>query len=193
MRATDRQVDRMAAQAQRRRAREAEGATAWERWLADELVDSGVDAAVLLPDKRLDQIVVALRARDALVRVLAQEEECVAYAAGRFLAGGRPAVLMQSSGLGNSLNALGSLVVPYALGVPLIVSMRGTLGELNPSQVPMGRAAGALLAALGIQAFEVSRPDQVREVARGVVGMAGAGIAAAMLLGPELDWCDERR
>jgi sulfopyruvate decarboxylase alpha subunit len=181
----------MAAQAQRRRPRDAAEAPSWTGRLADELVDSGVDAAALVPDRRLDPIIARLRARDILVRVLAQEEECVAYAAGRFLAGGRPVVLMQSSGLGNSLNALGSLVLPYGLGVPLIVSMRGTLGERNPSQVPMGRATGALLAALGIQAFTVSHPDQVRHVARGVVGMAASGITAAMLLGQELERCDE--
>jgi sulfopyruvate decarboxylase subunit alpha len=162
----------------------------WTAELAEELVDCGVDAAALVPDKRLDPIVSALRARGTLVRVLAGEEECVAYAAGRRLAGGRPVVMMQSSGLGSSLNALASLVVPYGLGVPLVVSMRGTLGERNPSQVPMGRAAGALLEALGIQAFRVSDPAEVRRHARGIARMADAGIAAAMLLGQELEDAD---
>ena len=50
------------------------------------------------------------------------------------------AVLMQNSGLGNALNAFGSFAIPYGIGVPLVLSMRGTLGEANPSQVPMGRA-----------------------------------------------------
>jgi len=181
----------MAAQAQRRRPREANAASSWERWLAGELLDAGIDVAALVPDKRLDPIVAALRDRDMLVRVLLAEEECVAYAAGHALAGGRPAVLMQTSGLGNSLNALASLVLPYAVGVPLVISMRGTLGELNPSQMPMGRAADALLAALGIQVFAASRPDQVRPLARGIARMALAGTTAAMLLGQELEWWDE--
>ena len=50
-----------------------------------------------------------------------------------------PLVLMQCSGLGNALNALGSLAIPYGLGFPLVLSMRGTLGERNPSQMPLGR------------------------------------------------------
>ena len=95
--------------------------------------------------------------------------------------------MMQSSGLGNSLNALGSLVLPYGLGVPLIISMRGTLGELNPAQVPMGRAAPALLAALGIQSFHVTEAATVGAVAAGIVRMASAGVTAAMLLGQELE------
>ena len=52
-------------------------------------------------------------------------------------------VMMQCSGLGNALNAIGSLCLPYGIGVPMILSMRGTLGEANPSQVPMGRATPA--------------------------------------------------
>ena len=85
--------------------------------------------------------------------ILLQEEECVAHAGGQVLAGGRPAVLMQCSGLGNALNALASFVIPYGLGIPLVISMRGTLGERNPAQMPMGRATATVLGALGIQAF----------------------------------------
>ena len=162
----------------------------WPAELAQELVDAGVDAAAIVPDKRLDPIIAALRAHGTTVRALAAEEECVAYAAGRRLAGGHPVVLMQSSGLGNCLNALASFVVPYAIGLPIVVSMRGTLGERNPSQVPMGRAAAPVLEALGIQAFRVADPAQVRRHARGIARMADAGIAAAMLLGQELDDAD---
>jgi sulfopyruvate decarboxylase alpha subunit len=177
----------MTTRAQRPRARDAGEAVAWEYGLADELIDAGIDVAALVPDKRLDPVIIGLRARALRVRSLTQEEECVAYAAGHFLAGGSPVVLMQSSGLGNALNALGSFVLPYGVGIPLVVSMRGTLGELNPSQVPMGRATPALLGALGIQSFSATHPDQVRHLARSVVAMAGAGITAAMLLGQELE------
>ena len=52
------------------------------------------------------------------LRTLTREEECFGWAAGYRAAGGMPLVLVQCSGLGNSLNAIGSLVVPYGLGVP---------------------------------------------------------------------------
>ena len=48
--------------------------------------------------------------------------------------------MLQSSGLGNSLNALTSLLVPYEIPVLIVVSMRGDAGEWNAAQVPMGRA-----------------------------------------------------
>ena len=157
----------------------------WESELADGLLSAGCDAAVLVPDTRLEPIVSRLRSQ-VPVRSLLQEEECVAHAGGQVLAGGRPAVLMQCSGLGNALNALASFVIPYGLGIPLVISMRGTLGERNPAQMPMGRATATVLGALGIQAFAVDDPGQVHPTAAGIAEMAGAGVTAAMLLGQQL-------
>lgn len=166
----------------------------WQAELVDQLVDGGVTVAAFVPDSRLDAVLTGLGERGVPLRSLTREEECLGYAAGRRIAGGRPLVLMQSSGLGNALNALGTLVVPYRLGVPMIVSMRGTLGEKNPSQVPIGRASGALLAALGVQSFPVRRPDEVAPTAGGVLDMAyEAGESAAVLLEPELGGGRERR
>jgi sulfopyruvate decarboxylase subunit alpha len=67
-----------------------------------------------------------------------------------------------------------------------VISMRGTIGERNPVQVPMGRATVPILAALGIQAFTVRAPAQVEPVASGIVAMAQAGVTGAMLLDQEL-------
>ncbi len=92
------------------------------------------------------------------------------------------------SGLGNAMNAIGSLAVPYGYGFPLVLSMRGTLGERNPSQVPLGRTTVQLLAAMGIQSFSLRTPDEAATIARGVYALAdGARQIAAIILEPELD------
>jgi sulfopyruvate decarboxylase alpha subunit len=161
-------------------------AGAWASEAANALVDSGISAVAFVPDSRLDGIVDRLYERGTVVRTLTREEECVAYAAGRSFAGQICAVLLQCSGLGNSLNALGSLAVPTGLGVPLIVSMRGTLGETNPVQVPLGIATPMLLQSIGVQSFAVRRAEEVPPAVRGVVSMASAGITAAVLLESEL-------
>jgi sulfopyruvate decarboxylase TPP-binding subunit len=70
--------------------------------------------------------------------------------------------------------------------VPLIVSMRGTLGETNPVQVPLGIATPTLLQSIGVQSFAVRRAEEVPPAVRGVVSMASAGITAAVLLESEL-------
>jgi sulfopyruvate decarboxylase alpha subunit len=159
----------------------------WPVAVADTLAARGVTVAAYVPDTRLQPIISRLADNGICLRSLTREEECVGYAAGQRIAGGRPVVLMQSSGLGNALNAIGSLAVPYGLGLPLVVSMRGTLGEANPSQVPLGRAAGSLLDALGIQAFSVRSAETAGPVTAGVVTLAfEAGECAAVILEPEL-------
>jgi sulfopyruvate decarboxylase alpha subunit len=154
----------------------------WQRVISDVLAARGVTVAAYVPDTRLQGILLALAGHGVRMRALTREEECVGYAAGQRIAGGRPVVLMQSSGLGNAINALGSLAVPYRLGIPLVVSMRGTLGEANPSQVPMGRAT-----VLGILAFSLRSAAAVRPTTDGVLTLAyDACECAALLLEAEL-------
>src|SRR5438874_1368552 len=95
---------------------------AWQQAIADAIVAAEVTAVAYVPDARLRGIVTALRAGGVPVRTLTREEECIGYAAGFGAAGGRAVVLMQCSGLGNSLNALGSFE-PYGIGFPLVLSM----------------------------------------------------------------------
>jgi len=159
----------------------------WQAALADTLVEAGASVAAYVPDTRLQGILAHLGGRSVPLRSLTREEECVAYAAGQRIAGRRPVVLLQSSGLGNCLNALASLAVPYRLGLPLIISMRGTLGEANPSQIPIGRAALPFLAAVGIQAFSLRHPDDATQLMKGVCTLAyEAAETAALILEPEL-------
>ena len=137
------------------------GAGSWQQEVADALLAAGVRTVAIVPDGRLDAVQEALADGGCTVRTLTREDECIGYAAGRALAGDLTPVLMQCSGLGNALNTLGSLAVPYGIAVPLVLSMRGTLGERNPSQIPIGRATRALLASLGIPAYSIRAREQI--------------------------------
>ncbi len=160
----------------------------WQQALADALIDAGIEVATWVPDKRLAPIGDRLAERGIPLRTLTREEECFGYAAGYRAAGGMPLVLLQCSGLGNSINAIGSLVVPYGLGFPVVLSMRGALGERNPSQMPLGRATAGMLSLLGVQPFSLSTPDGVSAVARGAFAVAeGARVLAPIVLEPELE------
>jgi sulfopyruvate decarboxylase subunit alpha len=125
------------------------------RWA--EAVCEGVHAAgsrhvVYVPDNPLSHVLRILASRYADVRttVATREEEAFGIAAGMYLGGARPTVMLQSSGLGNSLNALTSLLIPYKIPALVIVSMRGDVGEWNDAQVPMGRAVRSICDAIGI-------------------------------------------
>jgi sulfopyruvate decarboxylase alpha subunit len=160
----------------------------WQEVLAEALVDEGVEVAAWVPDKRLAPIATRLSERGIPLRTLTREEECFGYAAGHRAAGGMPVVLAQCSGLGNSLNAIGSLVVPYGLAFPVVLSMRGTLGERNPAQMPLGRSTVAMLEALGVQPFPLRAAADAAKLVKGAVAVAdGARVLAPILLEAELD------
>lgn len=160
---------------------------AWQRRLAAVLLAGGTSVAVVVPDSRLEGILQCLEEEGLQVRRLTREEECVAFTAGHRVTGRRPVLFMQSSGLGNAANALGSLAIPYGLAVPLVISMRGTRGEPNPAQVAMGESTVPLLTALGVEAFSIRSETEVEPVTRDALTLCfEGGRPAAILLEPEL-------
>ena len=74
-----------------------------------------------------------------------REEEGIGIAAGVVLAGKRPMILMQNSGLGNCVNALMSLTTLYEMPLLILMSHRGGEGEQISAQMPMGGIAPSLL------------------------------------------------
>ena len=120
-------------------------------------VCAGVHAAgsrhvLYVPDNPLSHVVRTFEREynDVRLVVATREEEAFGIAAGLYLAGARPTVMLQSSGLGNSLNAITSLILPYQIPVLMVISMRGDASEWNAAQVPMGRAMTGMLEAVGI-------------------------------------------
>ncbi|MDD1693394.1 MAG: sulfopyruvate decarboxylase subunit beta [Methanoregula sp.] len=81
---------------------------------------------------------------------LTREEDGVGISAGAYLAGARPLVALQSSGLGNMLNAILSLSTTFRLPLPILASWRGGESETIPAQVPFNRPLPAILSAAGI-------------------------------------------
>jgi sulfopyruvate decarboxylase alpha subunit len=80
---------------------------------------------------------------------LTTEEEGIGLAIGAWLGGERCALLMQSSGVGNIINALGT-IKECRFPLPMLITMRGEYGEFNPWQVPMGQATPGVLEAMGV-------------------------------------------
>jgi sulfopyruvate decarboxylase beta subunit len=76
---------------------------------------------------------------------LTREEDGVGVCAGAVLAGMRPLMAMQSSGLGNMLNAIMSLTKTYDLPLPILASWRGMENETIPAQVPFNSAIPGIL------------------------------------------------
>ena len=82
---------------------------------------------------------------------------------------------MQSSGFGNSINALATLNIPYRIPFPLFIGMRGGPGEFNLAQVPGARAIPGILDALGLQYFNLTREDELDRILSGGIALTYAG------------------
>ncbi len=138
-----------------------------------------------MPDNPLSHVLGAL-ARDypdIRTTVATREEEAFGIAAGLYLGGHRPTVMLQSSGLGNSLNAVTSLLIPYQIPVFTVISMRGDAGEWNAAQVPMGRALPAILDAIAIPFAVVETAETIAATAQAVAQTAfGTRLPGALLL-----------
>jgi sulfopyruvate decarboxylase alpha subunit len=125
---------------------------------------------------------------DARMRcvVLSTEEEGVGLAAGAWLGGERSVLLMQSSGVGNIINALG-MVHECRFPLTILVTMRGENGEFNPWQVPMGQATDTVLRAMGAVVHRVdSAADVAGQVEASLRIALGSYCAAAVLIGQRL-------
>ncbi len=117
---------------------------------------------------------------------LTTEEEGIPLAAGAYLGGVRAALLMQSSGVGNTTNML-SLLRTCGFPFLTLVTMRGEYGEFNPWQVPMGQATPAVLEAMGVIFHRASEPSEVGEVVDGAARLAfNSSCAVAVLLSQRL-------
>jgi sulfopyruvate decarboxylase TPP-binding subunit len=80
---------------------------------------------------------------------LVNEFESVGICVGAWAGGRRSCALMQSSGVGNLVNALGLV---HSVGAPFfaIATMRGEWGEFNGWQTPMGQSIPKILDAANV-------------------------------------------
>ncbi len=82
--------------------------------------------------------------------IVPNEGAALAVASGAYLAGQRPTVMIQNSGLGNLINPLTSLNMIYRLPVLLFVSGRAYGVPDEPQHEIIGRTMGGLLDAIGV-------------------------------------------
>jgi sulfopyruvate decarboxylase subunit alpha len=143
---------------------------------------AGVDFAVSVPCINLGRILDLVSSDPEILHLpVTREEEGVGVAAGAWMGGKRPALLMQNSGLGNMINALASLNLLYGLPLLMIISHRGLEGESIAAQVPMGRLTPKLLENMEIPTFAPT-PEQAEETIATAWRVSASGRRPAAVL-----------
>ena len=146
-----------------------------------------VRLAAYVPDAGLTRLIGRCAAAPGWRAVaLTSEQEGIGLATGAWLGGLRSVLLMQSSGVGNIVNAL-AMAVTCRVPLLMVVTMRGEWGEENPWQVPMGQACEPVLAAMGVRLFRLERAAEAGETVTAAAGLAFAsGQLAAVLVSQRL-------
>ena len=163
-----------------------EAATTETHWADDVLAAMTarqIEVVCTVPDGGLTRFL-DLVADDPKKRLvtLSSEQEGMGIATGFWLGGKRAMIAMQSSGVGNCINAVG---LPVTLRTPclMLVTMRGQWGEFNPWQIPMGQGARGALELMGVKCFAVDKADEVAETFAAAADIAFNGqLAAAVLI-----------
>jgi len=80
-----------------------------------------------------------------------REDEAMALAVGAYLAGKKPLVFLQNSGLGNTVDIITSLLKPYDIKIDLLISVRNS----PEHHAFMGKITGGLLDLMEYKNYEV--------------------------------------
>ena len=149
------------------------------------LKKNGVDITASLPCEKFKTLLAMLPGAFAHVP-LTREEEGIGICAGASLAGRRPAMFVQSSGIGNMINALLSLTQFYGLPLALFVSRRGVYQEKIAAQLPMGKRLPAILRGAGISFTIVNTAKDLALVRKDLPAVYRKGLVHAFLLSPKV-------
>src|SRR5262245_26263617 len=110
----------------------------------DSLLAAGIDFFTGVPCSLVGPVIAELERR-GLYHGETREDAALGVAAGAYLGGKLPAVIMQNSGLGVSLNALGSLHQLYEMPCLLVITWRGFEGKDAPEHLIVGDVMPRLL------------------------------------------------
>lgn len=152
--------------------------------VCDAFLKAGYDFAVTLPCGMLKRLIALIDESPSILHVpLAREEEGVGIAAGAYMGGRKPVMIVQSSGFANSLNSLTSLSIAYQIPLLIVMSYRGHIFEFAASQVPLGLGLEGILRSLGIPYFILDDSGEAERIVLGSDSLAkAAGRPVAILL-----------
>ncbi len=160
----------------------------WAERIVEALKQNRVSLIPFVPDISIDKVT-RLMESDPYFHVVAatREEEAIGIAGGAYAVGRNSAVFMQSSGFGNTINAIASLVIPCRMPIPMFINLRGEIGEFNLAQVPMGRATRPILDVLGIPFYTLTDDSDLDLVVSGALKLCfNTRHPVALCLTPQL-------
>ena len=135
------------------------------RKIITNLKKSGVNFYLSVPCKLLANMIKILeKDKSVYYSSVPREEEGIGICAGASLANKLPCIMMQNTGIGNSVNAIVSLLKLYSFPVILLISYRGTPGESVSAQRGMAKITKKLLNALHVPTLHCSNEKHLDKI-----------------------------
>ena len=129
------------------------------------LKKGGVDFYLSVPCKLLANMIKILeKDKDVYYSSVPREEEGMGICAGAYLGNKLPCLMMQNTGIGNSINAIVSLLQLYSVPVVFLISYRGTPGETVGAQGSMAKVTERILDTINIPILNCSSEKDLEKI-----------------------------
>ena len=129
------------------------------------LKSGGADFFLSVPCKPLANMITILENdKDIYYSAIPREEEGMGICAGAYLGNKLPCIMMQNTGIGNSVNAIVSLLQLYQMPVVFLISYRGTSGEPVGAQGGMASVTEDILNTLRIPMLHCNTEDDLDKI-----------------------------
>ena len=117
---------------------------------------------------------------------ITKEEEGVGICAGASLTGARPAMLIQSTGFGNMINALCSLTQTFELPLLILASWRGVYQEKIVAQIRLGKTLPGIFNAINATYHVIETRQDLPKLTLAASEAYGKSSIQIILLTPKL-------
>lgn len=135
-----------------------------DRIVAD-FVNNNIEFVTTVPCKQLAGVIDKIEASSDIYHIPSnKEDEGMGLCAGAYMGGKRPAIIMQNTAIGVTINTLVTLTQYYRMPLPMLISYRGELGEPVACQAEMAVHTKALLTQLNIPTYHFHREDDLNEL-----------------------------
>lgn len=159
-----------------------------EQRVVNILKNNRIDFAATLPCDRIKALLPLIEKNIKTV-TLTREENGIGICAGAYLGGGKPVMVIQSTGLGNMVNALLSLNLTYNIPLPILASWRGVYKESIEAQWQLGKRLPAILGAAGIKFTIIESVEEINKIDSAIKDAFSNSIPHVVLVSPSF-WED---
>ena len=135
--------------------------------IVEDLVQNDVSFVTTVPCKQLAGVIDEVENCESIFHIPCnKEDEGIGLCAGAFMGGKRPAIIMQNTAIGVTINTIVTLTQFYRMPLPMLISYRGELGEPVACQVEMAVHTKPLLDQLNIPTYHFHKEQDVDELDR---------------------------